>query len=386
MKKLLYITCWNITGNEKSCGVMQKMLSQAKAFSTYGYEVTLFARTGNQLCTYHVPQKDKMQKTLKTSKVWPVRKSFYEEIVKQIEGQRFDAVYIRYPLADMFFVHMLQRLSKTQRNHAKIICEIPTYPYEAECKKSTKLQTMLLLDRHFRTQLKYYIDYFVVFGEEKSIYDIPTIRTENGIDVDHYPVRRMNSSKHGKEKMLKLLGVASMTHSHGYDRVIKGLYEYKKSASESSWKILIDLVGEGEELDNYKQLMREYGLENDVTFHGRLQQSELAEYYDQADLGLECLGLFRNNIEWSSSLKSREYVAKGLPFITANKIIGLPSEAPWVYYVPGDETPIKMQSLIEFYMYLQNMGLEKVAQQMHDWAEENFAMQSVLAPVVLKFQ
>ena len=66
-------------------------------------------------------------------------------------------------------------------------------------------------------------------------------------------------------------------------------------------------------------------------------------------LGMDCFGLYKDKRYYVSSIKAREYLAKGLPVIT-----GVRSDVferyPTDYYLefPNDKSPLDMNQIIKF--------------------------------------
>ena len=108
------------------------------------------------------------------------------------------------------------------------------------------------------------------------------------------------------------------------------------------------MVGDGEPVRDYKRIVREYGLEKNVVFYGMKYGAELDDIYDQCDIGVEALGWHRTNVTLSSSLKSKEYAAKGLPFITGCTLDAM-NEEYFVHHVHYDESLVDMTDVIAFY-------------------------------------
>ena len=65
------------------------------------------------------------------------------------------AVYCRYPDSDFFFVRMLRVM---KRSNAKIVVEIPTYPYHNEGDSSFRSRIIKMLDCFFRRFMRLYVD------------------------------------------------------------------------------------------------------------------------------------------------------------------------------------------------------------------------------------
>jgi hypothetical protein len=87
---------------------------------------------------------------------------------------------------------------------------------------------------------------------------------------------------------------------------------YKK---ENNVDVYLHVVGGGEITEELKK--RALDLKDKVRFYGFLFGEELDDMYDRCDIGLEILAPGRKDIKVSASLKSREYIARGFPFVSA---------------------------------------------------------------------
>lgn len=145
------------------------------------------------------------------------------------------------------------------------------------------------------------------------------------------------------------------------------------------------LVGEGPEKAKYEKLVRESGLEQYVIFHGYCTGEKLEEIYDQSTLAVETLGLHRVGISLSSSLKSREYLSKGLPLISSVDVDVIPKDYPYLFPVAGDESPIPVKEVLSFYDQVYAEGPERVRDAIRGFAETYCHMSKTLLPVREKF-
>ena len=98
---------------------------------------------------------------------------------------------------------------------------------------------------------------------------------------------------------------------------------------------------------------------------------DLDKYVEEADIGVDSLAAFRVHLETTSSLKSREYLCYGLPFITASKVTGIDENLQWIIRMPNDETPLNMNEIIEFYTKIEKYGSVRVAEELHKYAKEH---------------
>jgi len=258
----------------------------------------------------------------------------------QYEYQSIDFLYIRIEVIDRFFIEFLKGI-KRQNPHVIIIGEIPTYPYD---KEFTWLNLPLLVkNRIHRKRLKLYIDRIVTLSNDEEIFGIKTIRIVNGIDTAGIKV--LASEK--KDEKIRLIAVSTLNFWHGYDRLINGMAEYYSHGGRRD--IQLDIVGSGDQYENCCRMINDNGLSNHIFMHGFKRGDELDALYRIADIGFCSLGAHRKEIYLSSELKSREYLARGLPIVSSIKIDVIPEGFKYCLYVPEDETPVDMGRVVDFY-------------------------------------
>ena len=107
------------------------------------------------------------------------------------------------------------------------------------------------------------------------------------------------------------------------------------------------IVGDGPEIINYKKIVADNHLENIVIFHGVLKGKKLFDIYDISNIAIESLNRKSSKIDVSSSLKSREYLAKGLPIISGCKIDILDKNYKYLKII--DINNLNFEEIIDFY-------------------------------------
>ena len=134
----------------------------------------------------------------------------------------------------------------------------------------------------------------------------------------------------------------------------------------------------------YQEIVSRYGIDDKVTFCGSVYGDELDRLYDKCTLAVECLGAHRKGLKLSSSLKSREYSAKGLPMITAVDIdIFDVRNYPYVCKFEENETPINIKRVIQFYDDIYDgKDYNIIAGQIRNYAQGLCDMDIVMKPVI----
>ena len=332
MKKLLYVTFENFENN--ASGVAKKIRGHLKAFGDAGIACELLAVYGKNVALFS---------GVGAPDVLPVRLSARIALCAWA-AEHAKAYYIAY-IRFQFFCPFVQRMVKAFHDAgAKVIMEIPTYPYVPELKRQgSRGVHKRMIDAAFRKTCARYIDRFASPLHSEPILGKPCIEIRNGIDVDAVRSRKVRKDD-GK---IHLLAVAMMAPWHGYDRMIEGLAKYYQKNGEED--IVFHLVGWGPASQGYAELACKYRLDDHVVQHGKLHGTELDAIYDLADVGVGSLAIHRIQLERTNTLKILEYMAKGIPVICGYDEVSITSNDPYRLAVPADESPIDMDRVVQFY-------------------------------------
>lgn len=318
-------------------GVQKKVIGQVAAFGTMPSQVDLYYPTGSSI------KRNGEVIYQGSSRKWCIRFVyvvwFYVVLSRQLAG--VDFIYIRYQRCSPIFLWFLAKLRR--RNPSTVLLvEVPTFPYDTEL-ISRRERVLGLVDRMFRTRMRRYVDRIVTFSAKKEIFGIPAINTDNGIDVTVQSVLPV----HGKDlDAFRLLGLANLSFWHGYDRVIRGLAQYRSRGGTR--KIGFDIVGTGNELARLQAEVRACGLEDDVRFWGVRQGADLYEIMKDCQIGISSIGIHRVSVD-TSTLKSREFCASGLPFVLGYADRDFGAGLPFVHQVPADDSPVDIPALLAFF-------------------------------------
>lgn len=277
-----------------------------------------------------------------------------------------DALYIRKVNEDASFIKYLKAV-KHDNPDIQIIYEIPTYPEKTGNANFANLN-FILKERHAKKQLHKYIDRIVTFYGQNAIYNIPCIQLKNGYDFS-----KVDLPTREKTDSVKLLSVALNMNWHGYDRLIKGIKKYY--ADGGTEKIIYHVVG---------PILNEYGERNDhIILHGPLHGEELNALYKECLVGIDILGGHRKDYPVSSTLKSREYAAYGLPMVTSSPIDYMPEGYLYQHLVPYDDSPIDIKALLKWYHSVYDgRDCNIIAKEIRDYAFDRCDMRATMKPVL----
>ena len=303
----------------------------------------------------------------------------YDSVLSDIDNPDF--VYIRHKALDHRYFLFLKKIKK-RNSDVKIILEIPTYPYKGEILRNKTMWPFYFKDAFRRNRLKGVIERIATFSEDDTIFGIPTIKTQNGIMVDRFPV----ISKEKKKDSLNLIAVASLLPYHGYERCILGLSDYYSDLHNTKKEqIYLHIVGDGDELRKYKEIVKKHKLESHVKFYGKLVGEELNAIFEDADIALGSFGMYKIDLNFSSQLKIREYLARGLPVVSAC-VEDVFQNANVDFYLnfANDNSNIDFNKISEFYHRLLPGDCDKkrLSERIRIFAENNVDMSIVMKPII----
>jgi len=200
------------------------------------------------------------------------------------------------------------------------------------------------------------------FGVERK-----TVLSANGINVSS--IQRVSLRRTREANSLNLIGVAALEDWHGYDRLIRGLKVYYSSPGVR-WDVRFLVVGDGGARGRLELLVGSLGLNDRVKFYGVLTGTALKEVFDHSDIGVSSLAVHRKGLKIASDLKTREYLARGLPAIICADDPDLTEEKPFLLRQPADDSPINIESLVIWYAGIGCVGSDPDV--IRDYAFKNF--------------
>ena len=299
----------------------------------------------------------------------------YEYAFSEIDKP--DYIYLRRVTADRNYILFLKKI-KQRYPDCKIIVELPTYPYDYDNFAKWDAWPFWIKDKFYRRKYKQCIDAFATYTKDEDIFGVETIKTMNGIDVSGIKPAHMEL----KKNRIDLIAVAFMQKHHGYERVLEGLIEYYKKSREV--QVYIHLVGKGPELEKYKNIVEKGEINDYVIFYGNKVGKELDELYNGKDFGVVSLGMYKLKINSGSVLKSREYLAKGLPMILGCDIdIFEKKHFPYYIQFPNDASTIDIEKIVEFYKtMIETKDSIDIVKEIRSFAYENVDISVTMKPIL----
>ncbi len=285
---------------------------------------------------------------------------------------KIDVLYLRYMPT---FPGTLQTMRMLKKQGGKLVVEFPTYPIAQENDRFFLRRQVFRFSDRVMQKLNPWVDLYTVIGDDcgGSVNGRPAMNIVNGVDCHGQTMHAPRK----EDATVRLLALASMSGWHGYDRILRSLAAYRGEAD-----VRIDFAGgDGDgSLARWKQLAQELGLGDAVTFHGPCYGQALETVITQSDLGIGSLGMFRYGLKQGMTLKAREFMARGLPFISAVDDPALPDNHSFFLRVPNDETPISMHDVVTFAKAVK--ADDALPGRMRAYAEKHLSWNSVMQTIL----
>jgi len=188
-----------------------------------------------------------------------------------------------------------------------------------------------------------------------------SIVISNGVSVENI---KFTKFKPFDGRTLNLIFVASIFHPwHGLERLLGSLRRY-------NGKTFINLFLIGCIPEPYRIVLQE--IQNlsktnvNIKILGNQYNAELDKYFSESTIAISSLALFRNKMRQGSPLKTREYIARGVPFVYACDDVDINNECDFALKVENDESLIDMEKIIEFAIRVTSTS--DLHQKMRDYA------------------
>ena len=110
----------------------------------------------------------------------------------------------------------------------------------------------------------------------------------------------------------------------------------------------------------------------------------MATIYDISDIGVNSLAIHRLGLKKESTLKTKEYAAKGLPVISSYPVdaFSKKDQTKYVHLVPGDDSDICVQEIVNFYDRIYDGNKQTVANSIRTASKNVCDMRVTLNPVI----
>jgi len=274
---------------------------------------------------------------------------------------QYDVALVRYPMAidlDPLALLRARRCPIITVHHTKEVDEILSW------RRGVGSYARALIERFNGHRFLSRVDGISAVTDEIRRYEleraarsIPSFTVSNGIDVSRVPTSGFVPFA-GAE--LRLLFIAS-SHSpwHGTERLLASVRSYRGPV-----RIVLHMVGDAAQTPaGTRQVEGPLTIIN----HGTLRGEPLEAVFRDSMLAISSLGMLRIGLRQGCVLKTREYVARGLPFVYGYDDVDLTADLPFCKKLDASDAPFSMDELIQFASDLRNRtGL---SEKMRSWAQ-----------------
>lgn len=293
--------------------------------------------------------------------------------LKKLAAQKtYDAVYMRYMPT---FWNAPAAIRAHRKKGAKLVVEHPTYPFRHARTNSLLRKPFIWYTEKVFSLIHPMVDLYTVMGDDcgGTLDGRPAINIVNGVDVEALPMHVQPDN--GNE--IHLLALASMSRWQGYDRLIHAM-----AAWQGKERMVLHLAGmEGDgSLAAWLKLAQELGVEKNVLFEGELHGSALDELVDRCDAGVGSLSIRKRKVGRVITLKLREYMARGLPFLYQIEDVDVPWPEHCSLQVADEGEPIDLQEVAEFVKRVRSMP--DLPARMREYAARHLAWEPILQSVL----
>lgn len=364
MGRVLYLSVYNTNDSMiYSDGVMKKISFHISALRKYGHNVD-YVHTDGKYIFYNLDEKD-----ILIGKFCGSGYKYHNRLLRlsakflKNNCLRYDYIYIRHGALSYSGFSAFSTL----KSHSKrIYLEIPTY-YVPQ--RNIKNEIKFFFNRF----LKKYVDVIVLDCLEEKVYGIPTLKIINGTDLSKIVPRKPIN-----KETIDVLLVASIQDYHGVDKIFEAIERYYEDGGEE--KIIFHIVGSGPKLDYYLEKRENFKYKDKILFYGKLQGNALFEVFDKCDIGISSLSNKELGVTYSSTLKSKEYLAKGLPII-ADVMLDVFYENP-MYFFYQLKQDFNIMELVYFYHSVyDDRDVDDVVNDIRNFANKNCDIFSVFKQV-----
>lgn len=279
-------------------------------------------------------------------------RGFYKQIEALISKETFDFILFRYPLSNKYlynfikkhnnkiiFEHNSKELEELKFDEAS--SALSKFVYRCELRYAPKV---LAKSRALIGVTNEIVNYQ---KQRTNTLHLPSLTLTNGIEVKNLPIRKIPLLNHTELNLLMICGVAA--NWHGVDILLRSIQSYKGEI-----KIHLKLIGNFDGF--YLQLVRELGISPNVTFLNHLSGDALDEEFNNAHLAIGSLAMNRIGLTEGATLKVREYLARGIPFVLGYKDTDLQgNERIAKFYHQLDISAIELLDFNEVLAFVKNV-------------------------------
>jgi hypothetical protein len=306
----------------------------------------------------------------------------YALVEKSIDLKKYDYIVLRYFSADRSGVEFVRKYNVFLELHTDTISELQSNIRNEKFlgRKLVRL-IRLILERKYNKKMVESCKGIIAVTDEiarKQLAGmsvlVPHIVLTNGINSERIT---RTAFKIFDGKTLDIVFIASYFFAYyGLDRVIDSIINYNGFVS-----INLHVVGK---VPN--ALIEKYKKHTFIKYHGLKSTDESDAFFAGMSIAIGTMALFRNNMQEACSLKVREYIAKGIPFILAYKDPDLDEvDEKFKFFLEfeNSDSLIDIQKVVDFAIEVSKRS-NKISDYMRNYAREKLDL-SVRMKTMVEF-
>ena len=361
--KLLSINLWYDKYRNKTN-------AQLAGFRQAGYDTyaaTIFASEGQYRVEVYAVT-DNTHDTVISRSFTGWRPAFHFLFDNALE-QKYDLIYVRRLMSKLFSA--ASSIRKTGKI-IPIVYEIPTYPLDTNETLLYKIRDSLEMKLY--ASLSGSISLTTVILRQDIKLPEKWISFHNGINISDYsvtPMPPLNDS-------VNFLIVANMADWHRYDRMIRAMRDHNGKYSLH----LTVIAPENDTVNRLRELVKECGLDSKVEFVGKKDTNGIRELAKNCHIGVGQLSWSTDCSPQINTLKTKDYCAMGLPFVTSCRDTSFEPDFPYAYVLKKMDDELILSDVIDWYEKIHsNPGYR---QEMYDYAKENLQFGELVRNIIEK--
>tara|TARA_R110002096_G_scaffold16898_2_gene57712 strand:- start:44171 stop:45313 length:1143 start_codon:yes stop_codon:yes gene_type:complete len=363
--KIVYIS--QIFSLDNMAGVEGKLKAESRYMKKHGVETIVVTNSKDEVCgeIFFVS----LDKRLGSPAFLGMRSRMWKLwlISKVVDLDACDVIILRYPLMDfssLWFSRKYGHKTITE-HHGKELEEIGNYRIHKIFKIGQYGFEKYLAPLFFRNiaGMVGISDDLLEYEAKRTGFEGKSMRFANGIDPDDFPRRGVPELR---DEFRMLFIASNYSAWHGLDRLLESLAEYS-----GAWSIRLTLIGVVN--DSFDALVRKAQDNSKIIVDvvGKKYGDELDPYFAESHMACDSLAMHRLSMVESSTLKSKEYVARSMPFLFSAPDKDLESVREFLFDAGSDENRIDMDAVIEHYRSIDHQKMRDVmdvcARQVLDW-------------------
>jgi glycosyltransferase involved in cell wall biosynthesis len=316
-EQITYLLDWKFS---PSTGVGKKVISQIEAWGSYGLQVELVVATHKD----HLKSWAEQELPIKVygySGIMTRRKARNDALKYAKKNNETKGFYVRFGILSLPLIFLFLK--------NKVIIELNFKGFKEYKRRSFFLYLYLRLTRKF-IFMKCLGACAVTYEISDEFRAVTKSKVNSGVFPNSINLKKFKTLplNHSSEINLVFVGSPGQVW-HGIDRVIQ-LAEIFKNFK-------FHVIGPSKPTGICDR--------ENIVFTGELYGTDLVEYLAKMDLGISSLAMERNNLMEGSPLKTREYLAAGLPVIAGYKDTAIDADSNYFLDLSNSTWPITNETI-----------------------------------------